>query len=352
MSENTGPKVFLSRLFKKASIPKTVYLTNPDNNSISIAKEKKQEGLKIVGRLDGARPYKFTFMETLGFLGERYKFLKKIPQHRYESYEMSREFTKSVNKYLDRNSIWLHNNANAIIFQSSLSKKMHEFFLGYRSFQPNKIINNGVDLNEFKPNSYDVTKRFFPNVLVSASEYRPHKRLKDSIELINFLSKPFPNIRLHILGELNHFVKKEIELLNLDNCIFYGRLNQKSLPEVYRKQDFQLSLSMFDACPNVVAEGLASGLPVVTCEESGAFELINQNKSWSVNEEIKLDYYEYHRANWIPKANLSSYCEKIMSIIENLREEKQIARNIAEEKLSIDLVSKKYLQFIESQDED
>ena len=349
MNENTGPKVFLRRLFKKASIPKTVYLTNPDNNSIHKAKEKKKEGLKIVGRLDGARPYRFTLMETLGFLGERYKFLKKIPQHSYKSYEMSRKFTKSVNKYLDRNSIWLHANADAIVFQSSFSKKMHEFFLGYKSIQPNIIINNGVDLNQFKPKNSDISKKFFPNVLVSASEYRPHKRLKDSIELINSLSKSFPNIKLHVLGEPNYFVKKELEFLSLKNCIFYGRLDQKSLPEFYGKQDFQLSLSMFDACPNVVVEGLASGLPVITCEESGAFELINKNKSWSVADGIKLDYYEYHRANQIPKADLKSYCEKIMPLIENLREEKQIARNIAEENLSIDLVSKKYLQFIESQ---
>ena len=45
-------------------------------------------------------------------------------------------------------------------------------------------------------------------VLISASEYRPHKRLQDAIRLINNMSSSYPMIKLHVIGNLDNLSKK------------------------------------------------------------------------------------------------------------------------------------------------
>ncbi len=340
-----GPKVFIKRLLDQKKLPDDVYLSNPDNYSIEQSKKFKAEGKIVIARLDGARPYKFTIMEILSFLKEKNKILKFIPLHYKESFEPSKQFTRLINKYLDRNSIWLHKNSDGIIFQSNFSKHMHEFLLDFDNKKASEVIHNGIDLTKFYPDDKSISKNF-PNVIISASQYRPHKRLNDSIDLINKLSRKYPKIKLHILGNIGSFVKEEIKNKNLEYCEFHGRKKSNDLPYIYRKADFQLSLSLFDACPNVVVEGLASGLPVVTCQESGAFELINFEDSWSINEEIDLQYLEYHRPNRIPKIKINQYEEKIFNLIENIKVNKEKARYIAEKNLDIKKISDQYLRFI------
>ena len=63
--------------------------------------------------------------------------------------------------------------------------------------------------------------------------------------------------------------------LDLSRCYFHGKVNYKMLPELYRKADLQLHLSIYDII-NVVVEGLASGLPVITPSESGAADLLGK----------------------------------------------------------------------------
>ena len=346
MELNEGPKVFVKRLQDQKKLPDDFYLCNPNNASVEQSKKLKAEGKIIIARLDGARPYKFTLMEILGFLKTINKFPEHIPLHDRKSIELNKQFTKFLNRYLDRNSLWLHKNADGIIFQSNFSKQMHEFFLQYDDKKTSEVILNGIDLSRFYPSGKSTSENF-PNVIISASIFRPHKRLSDSIDLINRLSKNYPKIKLHILGNLNKFVKEEIRNKDLKYCKFYGQKKVNELPDIYRKVDFQMSLSLFDPCPNVVVEGLASGLPVVTCQESGSFQLIDYEDSWSVKEEIDLQYLEFHRPNRIPKINFGKYEEKILKLLENIQINKEKARYIAEKNLDIKKISDKYLSFFE-----
>ena len=80
----------------------------------------------------------------------------------------------------------------------------------------------------------------------------------------------------------------------------------------------QFHLGIFDPCPNVVVEGLASGLPVITPEESGAYELIQSNMSWSVKENKELDFYENHRPGVLPIIDLEPYVQKVISVVEDI----------------------------------
>jgi len=342
----TGPKIFLKRLFQTNKIPKNVNICNPDNHSVGQAKKNKANDQILIARLDGLYLYRFTVKEIFGFLGQR-GYLGYKENNAGKSIEPSRYLTIAINKRLNKNINWLIRNSNGVIFQSQFSKTLADKFLETSNLKNFAIINNGVSLDEYSPSlNENKWKNSFPNLLISASSYRPIKRLAEAIKLVNSLSKNYPKICLHVLGNINKEVKEELVSLDVSKCIFHGKITLDNLPSFYSSCDLQLHLCPLDPCPNVVVEGLASGLPVVTPKESGAYELIQYQEGWSIEENIEIDYYENHRPWVAPTINLSSYEEKIIPLIENIDQNKELARDIAEKYLNIDYISSKYVDFI------
>ena len=217
----------------------------------------------------------------------------------------------------------------------------------HKKSKPHCIIYNGVDTSTFIPNDLPLRKFGFPAVIISASKYRLHKRLQDAINLINFLSKDFPNIKLNVLGELDVLTKECVKNIDKSRCVFHGKINPNDLPYYYQNSHVQLHLSIFDPCPNVVVEGLSCGLPVITPFESGAKELIGpQNRNWAVNEGLKLNYKELHLSNKIPQINLQKYETVFKNVFLNLDKNKLSARKRALTTLDINLVLIKYESFL------
>ena len=348
LDSNTGPKIFLQRLFSSANFPDDILISNPDTQSVLSAKNFLRNGGRIIARLDAAYFYKFTVKEVLGFLSRR-NYIKYKEGNVGKSFELSQSLSAFLNRYLNRNINWLLDNADGFIFQSSLSKEIHDKFLGTKKLRNFIIINNGVDLKKFNPshavNKWDNT---FPNIVISASTYRPNKRLSHAVELTNLLSVHYPDVCLHVLGNLSREVSEDLKGLSLNNCKFYGKLDVNLLPEFYSSCDIQFSTSIYDACPNVVVEGLASGLPVITPTISGAFELIQYKKEWSVDEKLDLEGYENHRPGIFPLIATKEYLGQVISVIDDLKNQKIIARTIAEENLDINFISNKYLNFVKS----
>ena len=341
---NTGPKIFLQRLKESGTDLTNIALLNP---SIDEYKNYKKDNRILVGRLDGTSYYDFTKENLSNFLNLREfnklsKLISVLPKINSNKY-----INQLLNRYLDRTSNWLLQNAEGLIFQSQISLEMHRKFLGFCENKPFKIINNGVDLDYFRPNKNKQSNSFgSPSLIVSASLFRLHKRLKDTIKLTNSLSKIYPKIKLNILGELDKLTK--ISILNLDcsNCIFHGRVNAIKLNEYYNKCDMQIHLSIFDPCPNVVVEGLASGLPVITLKESGAFELIGiENSNWSIKENIEMDYLELHTDKKIPTIPQDKYKDIIIEVYDNINYNKELARFRAEKCLDIKKISTQYNDF-------
>ena len=135
--------------------------------------------------------------------------------------------------------------------------------------------------------------------------------------------------------------------MNLDSCIFHGKIESALLPQIYSDADLGLSLCLFDACPNSVAEMIGCGLPVLTNKESGASELIKE-ESLIISENLIFDYLPLYDDKWLPKINLEKWAEKIEFILDNkiLLKEKMLKR--VDEELDIRIVAKKYAEFIYS----
>ena len=342
----TGPEIFVHRLKRFARIPDDIFICNPA--LMHIAKLKTRRVSMLVGRLDGTFNYEFSGPNFERFLRHRrpdllpyFSWLRLLRFH-------IKPVSMLLNRYLNRGSVWLLKNADALVFQSRLSRLMHERFLKYRPGRvPETIILNGVDIDEFRPRK-GVSLDGSPAVIITASVYRLHKRLQDAVRLINVLSKEYPTIRLHILGDFDPLVRAILPDLNTSRCVFHGRVAPSALPEIYAGADIQLSLCIFDPCPNVVCEGLASGLPVITPIESGASELVGkENSSWTVCEGLELKYRPLQIAEQIPMIPLGRYAEIFFSIWENLKIEKERARTRAKKELDIRKVAQKYEMFIQ-----
>lgn len=344
MLKNTGPKIFMRRLLSSGIVDSDIELLNPDLNSIQ---NRSTSSKILIGRLDGTSYYDFSSRNLENFLKLRgYNKSTKILSY-FPDFKSKQFLNILINRHLDRTCQWLLKNADGLIFQSKLSLEMHKKFLNFdEKSKPYKIIHNGVDVNFFCP-SLRVNKSFgFPAVIISASKYRLHKRLQEAIKLINYLSSEFPKIKLNVLGELDLLTETCVKNFDKSRCIFHGKINPNNLPFFYQNAHIQLHLSIFDPCPNVVVEGLASGLPVITPYESGARELVGKmNSDWVVKEQLDLKYRELHRNNKIPTINLQRYGNVFKKIFYNLETSKNSARERAKTKLDIKYIASKYQDF-------
>lgn len=84
---------------------------------------------------------------------------------------------------------------------------------------------------------------------------------------IPLLAKQNPDIEFVVVG--NHHA-----LPDLTNIRKVGYLNHEELPKALRSADVYLSLLENDACPNVILEAMACGLPVIFLPSGGVPELV------------------------------------------------------------------------------
>lgn len=340
-----GPQIFLHRLKKYADIPDHVFICNPSLEHL--AEMARANPDKVLARMDGTYYFECSGPNIRGLVKQRRPNLLPltIPFKLFPF--RIKPMTLVLNRYLNRGARRLTERADAIVFQSRLSKRMHETFLNYQEGRvPDTIIYNGADIDEFYPRDH-VSLQGSPAIIISASVYRLHKRLKGAVELVNYLRKDYPGIRLHILGAYDPLVRESLTGLDMSCCQIHGRLKPRDLPEFYAGADIQWSLCIFDPCPNVVCEGLASGLPVMTPHESGAAELVGEeNADWVVRENLELKYRPMQMEEKTPGIPLKKYKDVFDRVMENLEEEKEKARSRAENKINIRISAQKYETFI------
>ena len=335
----TGPSVFLKRLsleLQKFDLPEFVII-NPSKNQSHLLKKKC---IKIA-RLDGVSYIKFSLENFSNFL----KLRKNITIPSFTNFNKSiYYFDKLLNNYLSRYNTIAINNCEKVVFQSQISKKMHEKFLDY-DLDKHTIINNGAKKNFKVKNVISKHHSDYPNIVIT-SNFRPVKRLKESILLINSLRKKYPKIKLHVIGPIDKLTRKELIDIDCSSVQFYGELNFEQIKEIYKISDIGLSMCFFDACPNSVIEMMASGLPVVTTEISGAFELVDYQSCFGVPENIDYIFTELQTTRKLPQISIKKWSNKIIEILENKVQYENMIKEIFEKKLDIKIIAKKYANLV------
>jgi len=151
-----------------------------------------------------------------------------------------------------------------------------------------RVIPNFVDTNLFKPESHgDFRKAIAPNgekILVHTSNFRPVKRVPDTIRIFEKVQKEIP-AKLILVGDGPD--RSECERLSrqLDLCDtvkFLGK--QEGLVEILSSSDLFLIPSQSESFGLAALEAMACGLPVVSSSVGGLPELVKHNETGFIAE--------------------------------------------------------------------
>ncbi len=141
------------------------------------------------------------------------------------------------------------------------------------------IINNGVDLERFKPGDPKVEKFADDKVnILFVGRLEQRKGLKHLLYAYKRAKQVSPNCRLIIVGngdlreELDKIVKKE----SIDDVHFEGRVSKKDLPSYYRTADVFCSPAPEGESFGIVhLEAMASGVPTIAGDNPGYRSVVN-----------------------------------------------------------------------------
>ncbi len=146
---------------------------------------------------------------------------------------------------------------------------------------PVKVINNGIDLDVFKPTpsgfrkKYGLENKFI--ILGVASQWTRRKGLEYFIEL----SKSLTDKQAIVLVGLS---KKQLKDLP-ENIIGITRTNStKELAEIYTASDVYFNPTLEDNFPTTNLEALACGTPVITFNTGGSIETIDNSTGYIVEK--------------------------------------------------------------------
>ena len=184
------------------------------------------------------------------------EYPKTIRDNSKWNYQMKKKLFSGVDMTIVTPSKWLAN----------LVKKS---FLGSYSI---KVINNGVDMNIFKPTKSNFRKKYNllnkKIILGVASIWDTRKGIRDYIELSKILDD---NYRIVLIGVTRH------QLLKLPSNIV-GILrteNQTELAGIYTTADILFNPTYEDNYPTVNIEALACGTPVLSYDTGGSTEFVS-----------------------------------------------------------------------------
>lgn len=143
----------------------------------------------------------------------------------------------------------------------------------YMSKYPIKVINNGVDINLFKPRESDLRLRLGLNdkfILIGvASTWEKRKGLNDYKKLAQLLSDEYCIILIGLS-------KEQIEKLPKNIIGIERTENQIQLAEYYSSADIVMNLSYQETFGMTTVEGFACGTPGIVYDRTASPELISE----------------------------------------------------------------------------
>lgn len=226
--------------------------------------------------------------------------------------------------------------ANGVIYQSQFSKKLCDRYLGKFS-GPTCVIPNGADPEFYQDIAPLKLKN--RNVFLSASRWRPHKRLMDIIE--SFHLADIEDSHLYIAGDLSKsgLSKNQIAYnFSSERVTHLGRMNQKQLGGYLKSSKAFIHLCWFDNCPNAVIESICAGIPVISNNVGGTHEIVSPSGGFvcPIDSPYNLKPVRLYSP---PKIDRNLIAEAMRKCLESVR--------VSNSHVDISVIAKKYADFFE-----
>jgi glycosyltransferase involved in cell wall biosynthesis len=230
-----------------------------------------------------------------------------------------------------------HMEADALVYQSVLSKMMCEKYLGDRKGEY-RVIHNGIDQN-----GWNNPKEHLHTNIFCCGKWRRPKRLKETIEVFKKFRERSPYANLWVVGGF----KKGGKPIPGDNIFYTYEIDHNGMKELYRIGDMFLHLCKKDSCPSTVVEAIAAGMPAITTDVcGGATEMCAKTPGCKVilGEELSLepDFIYQDKCHKIPEAVIDNMVSAMTEVVD-----KKTRVSLPKE-LTIDYVAKQYIELMES----
>ena len=163
------------------------------------------------------------------------------------------------------------NNLTIVTPSKWLEGLVKESFL--KDYHPTKVINNGIDLNVFKPVKSDFRNKYHLEdkyILLGVAYYWDNgKGLNVFINLANDLPDEYKIVMVGTNDEIDKELPNNI-------LSIHKTYNQEELVEIYSQADLFVNPTTDENFPTVNMEALACGLPVLTYNTGGCAEIIDE----------------------------------------------------------------------------
>ena len=158
----------------------------------------------------------------------------------------------------------------------------------FKDKYPVRVINNGIDLNIFKPTESEFKTKYNLQdkyILLSVAAYWDYSK---GLDVLIELAKRLPEQYQIVIVGTNEDIDKQLP----ENIIsIHKTSNQKELVEIYSSADLFVNPTRDENYPTVNMEALACGTPVITFETGGSPEIIN-DKCGKVVKQNDIDELE------------------------------------------------------------
>lgn len=231
-----------------------------------------------------------------------------------KSYPRSLIFDRSKESFKDKKWIFTGVENLTIVTPSEwLAKLVKKSFLNEYEI---KVINNGIDLNIFKPTPSNFKEKYGLKskkvILGVASGFDEKKGYKYFLELANRLDDEY---RIVLVG----LKEEQIKSLPKNIIGILRTANAKELAEIYTAADVFVNPTLEDTFPTTNIEALACGTPIVTFSTGGSPESISEDTGIVVKRgdiqslyisiiKITKDNKSRYKQNCIDRAKLL-YCK-------------------------------------------
>ena len=203
-------------------------------------------------------------------------------------------------------------------------------FKNYNTF----YIPNYIDLNQYP---FRKRTKIKPNILWVRSFHKIYNP-KMAILVLNMIVKNYPEARLCMIGpskdnSINE-VKELITKFKLKNHItITGKLNKKDWISKSTDYDIFINTTNYDNLPVTLLEVMALGLPIVSTNVGGIPNLIR----------------DYETGILVERDNSNEMAEKIISIIDNQVDGKEISENgrMEAETYDVHILKQKWFKLID-----
>lgn len=181
------------------------------------------------------------------------------------------EFNRPMRRHIVR--------TDRVLYQSEFCKRASEAFLG-PARAGDLVLHNAVDTRRFVPQA--VALAASPPVLLMAGSHQVWYRVETALETARILEARGFAFRLRIAGPLEfeggiERTRAAIHARGLEERVeLEGSYSRDQAPELFRRAHLLLHTQYQDACPSVLLEAMASGLPVVASASGGIPELVGQ----------------------------------------------------------------------------